>query len=139
LTWKYSKTKIGNNFLPGLARCNLNADLNVSVLGKKVSKFKMNSDAFLILISGRCSWREDVSATSMLRREPKTSIQSNVRGRDVTCRTQRRDCQRRDLTWRRQRHQFGGRLRSDFIANPAKIFITIWFESYIVVSQAFWL
>ena len=29
------------------------------------------------------------------------------------------------------------RLRSDFMANPAKIFITIWFESYIVVSQAF--
>ncbi len=29
------------------------------------------------------------------------------------------------------------RLRSDFMANPAKIFITIWFESYIVVSQTF--
>ncbi len=37
---KYSKTKIGNNFLPGLARRNLNADLKVSVLGKKVLKFK---------------------------------------------------------------------------------------------------
>jgi hypothetical protein len=33
---KYSKTKIGNNFLPGLVSGNLNADLNVSVLGKKV-------------------------------------------------------------------------------------------------------
>ena len=32
LTWKYSKTKIGHNFLPGLARCNLNADLSLSVL-----------------------------------------------------------------------------------------------------------
>jgi hypothetical protein len=31
----------------------------------------------------------------------------------------------------------GGRLRSDFMANPAKIFITIRFESYIVVNQTF--
>ena len=37
--WEYSKTKIGHNFLPGLVRRNLNADLNVSVLRKKISKF----------------------------------------------------------------------------------------------------
>ena len=65
---KYSKNKIGHNFLPGLVRRNLNADLSLSVLRKKViSKIKIvNSDAFhnLILISGRCSWREDVSTTS---------------------------------------------------------------------------
>jgi|LakMenE01Jun11ns_1017340.scaffolds.fasta_scaffold03113_1 hypothetical protein len=52
------------------------------------------------------------------RREPTTSIRCDVQGRDVTCRTKRRDCQRRDvMDWRR--------LRSDFMANPAKIFITI--------------
>ena len=48
--WKYSKTKIGHNFLPGLVRHDLNADLSLSVLRKKViSKIKIvNSDAFLI-------------------------------------------------------------------------------------------
>ncbi len=38
---KYSKTKIGNNFLPGLVSSNLNADLNLSILRKKaISKLK---------------------------------------------------------------------------------------------------
>ncbi len=49
--WEYSKIKIGHNFLPGLDRSNLNADLNLSALRKKViSKFKIvwTSDAFLI-------------------------------------------------------------------------------------------
>jgi hypothetical protein len=32
LTWEYSKTKIGHNFLPELVRRNLNADLSLSVL-----------------------------------------------------------------------------------------------------------
>jgi hypothetical protein len=67
LTWEYSKTKIGHNFLPGLARCNLNADLSLSVLTltfwrwkKTISNLKIvNLWCFPnLLISGRC-WRND--------------------------------------------------------------------------------
>ncbi len=49
---KYSKTKNGHNFLPVLVRRNLNADLSLSVLRKKIiSKIKIvNSDAFSNLI-----------------------------------------------------------------------------------------
>jgi hypothetical protein len=76
--WEYSKTKIGHNFLPGLVRRNLNADLNVSVLRKKISKWTY--DTLLILISGRCSWcwRDDVRTCPQRRRrrhEPTTLIQ----------------------------------------------------------------
>ena len=39
--WEYSKTKIGHNFLPGLARRNLNTDLSLSVLRKKISKWTL--------------------------------------------------------------------------------------------------
>jgi hypothetical protein len=55
----------------------------------------------------------DMMQRRQRRREPTTSIQSNVRGRDVT--------------WRDV---------DGVMANPAKIFITIWFEGYMVVSQA---
>ena len=65
----------------------------------------------------------DMTQRRQRRREPTTSIQSNVRGRDVTCRTQRRDCQRRDVTsttrvvmvWRKIEIRL-------FMANPAKTF-----------------
>ena len=59
------------------------------------------------------------------RREPTTSIRCDVQGRDVTCRTKRRDCQRRDVTSTTRVVMDWRRLRSDFMANPAKIFITI--------------
>ena len=50
-----------------------------------------------------------------------------------------RDNVESDVTWRDVDEVVMDwrRLRSDFMAKPAKIFITIWFESYIVVSQAF--
>ena len=131
--WKYSKTKIGHNFLPGLVSSNLNTDLNLSVLRKKViSKLKIlwTYDTFLILISGRCSWREDVSTTS-------TKLAwCNVNDVDTT----QHPRAWWDVTWRdvtSTASSIGGRLRSDFMANPAKIFITIQFESYIVVNQTF--
>ncbi len=148
MTWKYSKTKIGHNFLPELVRRNLNADLSLSVLRKKViSKIKIvNSDAFhnLILISGRCScWRNDVRTCPQRRRrqrEPTTSIQSNVRGRDVTSRTSKAASWWSDVTWRRRQESswIGGDWDQTLqLPNQLRHFITIWFESYIVVSQAF--
>ena len=81
----------------------------------------------------RCSWRKDVSTTS--KKLTWRNVDKVDASNDVD--TMQRPTTWRDVTstvvmdWRR--------LRSDFMANPAKIFITIWFESYIVVSQAFWL
>ncbi len=74
----------------------------------------------------------DMTQRRRRRREPTTSIQSNVRGRDVTWQRRKwRDVDDEvDMVWRKIEIRL-------FMANPAKIFITIWFESYVVVSQAF--
>ena len=65
----------------------------------------------------------------------------NVKEVDMTQRQQRRyDATSEDVTWRDVDGRVvmdWRRLRSDFMANPPKIFITIWFEGYIVVSQSF--
>ena len=125
LTWEYSKTKIGHNFLPGLARCNLNADLSLSVLTltfwrwkKTISNLKIvNLWCFPnLLISGRC-WRND--ARTCPQRQTK-STRRDVRGQ-VRCRDHQQGC---DVTWRDVDGVMDWRrLRSDSsIANPAKTF-----------------
>ena len=70
---------------------------------------------------GRVRNANEVDMTQRRRRRYDATSE-DVKWRDVTS-------TRVVMDWRR--------LRSDFMANPAKIFITIWFESYIVVNQAF--
>ena len=111
------------------------ASVDKNVADPKVLTSRRQDQHLIDTVSGRCSWcwRYDVRTCPQRRRrrrETTTSIQSNVRGRDVTW----RDVTSTESSW------IGGRSRSDS-SWPTQLrhFITIWFESYIVVSQAFWL
>jgi hypothetical protein len=103
----------------------------------------MNSDAFLIywsqedvdtMTQGRVHNVNEVGMTQRQRRRHDATSEG------VTWQTSKAASWSSTMLWRDVDDRVvmdWRRLRSDFMANPAKIFITIWFESYIVVSQAF--
>jgi hypothetical protein len=88
---------------------------------------------------GRVHNVKEVDMMQRQQRQQRRRRRCDVRGHDVTNVESNVVIVNNVVTWRDidDRVMDWRRLRSDFMANPAKIFITIWFESYIVVSQAF--